>query len=258
MEEQFITQIPSLSFNTKRRKYPYSYEFLNRSFDFSEGSLLPYNPKIKGVGFNSKSTNGQSNDGKGGMGGLYAMIGQIGNSLPQAKRNEAFINSVYGRRAWAGRDKISKGFDTGEKALGAIPNPLTQAIAGFSKLGRGIGRQTTDEYGIYKNKFSEGIDNSFNPERGVHQVSSVFKDAFDGKGFDMNNLVNLGSMGFLGESSAQKEAKKMKNLFIKSNEINEMQQNQLIGNQISSAIPKYQAPVYGKNGMKFKTKFSGY
>lgn len=243
MEEEFsfAQQVPGLSFNAKRRN-PYSYEFLSRPFDMGENRL----PSSSG------------SNAKGNQTSLYAAIGAIGDSLPQAKRDENFMNSVYGRAAFGQRRGVAKGFDTGEKALGAIPIPITQAIAGFSKLGRGIGRQTTNEYGIYKNKFSEMVDNSFNPERGLTQSIGAVKDVFNGGGLDGQNLLNLGTMGILGQSSEQRKAKRMKTLYNLDKATQQMTQNEMLGKKIGNMIPAYQAPAYGRNGMKFKSKLSTY
>jgi hypothetical protein len=227
MNEEFrMRQIPGLSFNTRRRD-PYAFQYKN-GFSMESSSL----PKFGGS--------------------VYGAIGAIGDSLPAAKRNEEFMNSSIGRQAMS--DGVSRGFDLGEKGLSSIPTPLTQAIAGFSKLGRGIGRQTTNEYGLYKSKFGEVVDNSFNPERGVSHSINVAKDVFDGGKFDWSNALNLASNGLLGRSAQQRKLEQAKNIFLQQKDMATIETNEQLGR--ATMAPKFQAPAYGRKGLKIRTKFS--
>lgn len=205
-----------------------------------------------GMGTDLKGSGGMG----GGMGsGMGMLAGMAGSMMPEAKRNSEFASSgISGNMNRM--DRVNAGFEKGEKALASIPLPITQAIAGFSKLGRSIGKQTTDQYGLYKSKGSEMVDNVFNPAKGFAHSQSTVKDIFNGGGFDMKNAVNLGTAGLFGKSALQRQAEKEKKLFQMKQSNDTLLKNATLGATLTNSAPKYQAPAYGKNGMKFPTKFS--
>lgn len=247
MEEEEYYQVPGLSFNSKRRKNPFSLDGMMNSFDMGGDQLSPFKGKSAAGGMKGPSA---------GMGLVGAAAGAIGSMLPEPKRNSNFMDSAYGRKAFGTRNSVDKGLQTGEKVLGAIPLPITQIISGFSKLGRAVGKQTTNEYGIYKSKGAAVVDNVLNPTTAITRGVGVVKDIFDGGKFNAKSALNFATLGVLGESSEQAKAKKMKRLFDAANQVTTLEKNAEVGRQISDSIPRYQAPMYGRKGLKIRSKFS--
>lgn len=243
MEEEEYYQVPGLSFNSKRRKNPFSIDGMMNSFDMGTDKLSPF-----------KSGSGMP---KGmGMGIAGAAAGLVGGLLPEPKRNDSFMDSAYGRKAFGTRQGIDKGIAAGEKLAGSVPLPITQAIAGFSKLGRAIGKQTTNQYGIYKSRGAGVVDSALNPTTMFTKGAGVIKDIFDGGKFNAKSALNFATLGALGESAEQAKAKKMKRLFDAANQVTTLEKNAEVGRQISDSIPRYQAPMYGRKGLKIRSKFS--
>lgn len=127
-----------------------------------------------------------------------------------------------------------------------------QLIGGAIKLGQGIGKTTTDPYGVYKSKGSEAVDNMFDLSKGLSKTSDVLsKPSWEG-------AASLASFGLFGSDSTQNELKKARDLAKKRQFASQSEQNDQTGARSRAAIGGFQAAPYGKKGMKFgtKTKFS--
>ena len=113
-----------------------------------------------------------------------------------------------------GTDKLEelRNFKTSDKeadaaagAISAIP-VYGQFVAAGMKLGNQIGKRTTDEFGIYKDRKSAIIDQNFNVAAGIQN----FKDMRKG-GTNAKSVTTLLSGGIFGKSATQQ--KRQKNIF---------------------------------------------
>lgn len=124
---------------------------------------------------------------------IGAGLGAAGQVLENS--NQLNINDYTNER-----ERTTNQVDAGIGAVGAI-NPL---VAGFMKLGQGIGKQTIDEDGLYKNKVGEFIDNNVNPTTGIQNLKDFSKD------ITWSTAANQLTGGLFGTSASQKKAEKAK------------------------------------------------
>lgn len=118
--------------------------------------------------------------------------------------------------------------------VGAI-NPI---VGGFMKVGQGIGSQTVDSDGVYKNRAGSFIDNNVNPTTGIQNFKDYSKD------ISWETTLSQFSGGLLGESASQKRAKEgivSRNRKMAS-DLEKESQNSLLN---------YPTNGYAKYGMKF-------
>lgn len=152
--------------------------------------------------------------------------------------------------------------NSGEQAANAIASGIQavpvwgQIVGAGMKLGQGIGKQTTDEYGLYKSKGAEVVDNVFNPSTHLQG----WKDFFDKP--DAGQLVNNLTLGVFGSNRRQRELERLKRRYEFDKIMTGAAKNEQAGAAMSNSLPAYQAPRYGKDGMKLTvrhtTKFSNF
>lgn len=246
----------------------YSYEFLSKPFSVDDSNLPQVNTNATNSQQVANSMHGENpaglpkqqiNRGANNMNGIYAGVNAAGAMMPKQDYTSSFgqYSETLQKRA-----KVEKGFETGENAIGAIP-VLGTAIAGFSKIGRGIGAQTVDkETGIYKSKAGAAVDSNFNPVSGVSGAIDIHKDLLsldsDKTKVDWSNILNYATMGILGKSAAQTKLKKEKAAFDHRNQVNKLVKNDSLNALANSDNQGYQAESYGNKGMKIRTKLSIY
>jgi hypothetical protein len=155
--------------------------------------------------------------------------------------NQEFA-SLYRKDEMATKKQV----DAGIGAVGAIPG-WGQLVAGGLKAGQAVGKATKDEYGIYKNGASSFVDKMFDPNEGIGGL----KRMFDEPSFD--NIANQLSMGIVGKNTRQEELKHDKKVFEfdKMNSANSS--NERAGTMLKNSLPVYQAPAYGREGLKMRT-----
>lgn len=252
------------SFNQQSPKRDiYSYEYLSRPFQLEDttlpqiNSLSETNPNSTTVGNalnKPKRTPEESARNKSTLQGIYGGLYAAGSMLPKQDYTSDFANQS---KTLQQRQKVEKGFDTGEKAVAAIPGVGT-AVAAFSSIGRGIGAQTVDKNGVYKSKASSAVDSNFNPVSGVSGALGIAKDVFDGGGINYDNIGNYATMGIFGKSASQTALKKEKSAFDIRNMYSKISDNQSKGALSSVNNANYKAVSYGAKGMKIRTKLSKY
>lgn len=185
---------------------------------------------------------------------LGSMMNMGANAADSAldDENEDFM-AKYGQD----KAKADKMADTGIAAISAIPGWGTVIGAGL-KAGQAVGKASQDEYGIYKSKSGEFFDKSFNPTEGIGGL----KRMFDEPTFD--NVANQLSLGLVGKNTRQEELKHAKKVFEFDKTTRQAAQNAQAGAMMKNSLPVYQAPAYGKDGLKlgagkrFSSKFSNF
>ncbi len=155
-----------------------------------------------------------------------------------------------GNQGTQGSEKTANAIATGVQAI-----PVWGQIVGAGmKIGQGIGKQTTDEFGIYKNKGSEIVDNIFNPTTHIQNIKDNFKNP------TASGITNMLTLGAFGKSANQRRLEHLRDVFRYDQSMSKVAQNERMGAKIHNSLPSYQAPRYGKEGMKlaprYKTKFS--
>lgn len=149
-----------------------------------------------------------------------------GSSIPPPSR----IETDYTKS----RQNTNTSVNAGVEAVGAI-NPI---IGGALKLGQGIGEQTTDEFGLYKNGTGEFIDNSFNPNTGIQNLKDFSsKPTWSG-------AANQFSLGLFGTSASQERALKGRDSYYRK-------QRQGIADYSQGILANYPTMGYAKYGMKY-------
>jgi hypothetical protein len=97
-------------------------------------------------------------------------------------------------------------------------------------IGTGVDRATKDEFGIYGSGGGQVLDRILDP---VGNITDLFTGGYDqeGRKSKRRQFQNREVAGAIG-------------------------QNRQTGNIVRNNLPKYTAPSYGKQGMKFKSKFA--
>lgn len=233
MEEELLTQIPGLSFNARRRQRdPYSYEFLTRPFDFGDNHRLStFKP-------NDNSTFKPEGAGKGSS-PLGPMLGTMGGVA------DRFIGPGQGNAT--GMERSSKYSSFMEKhqksnqirggvenALISSGNPYGMAAGAIMKGARALDNKVfRNDDGLYKSQGAKWASSLLSPSMMISNIAT-------------------------GEMFNQKALRKELTTVKTGANMDEMVKNEEVGRQINSMIPHYQAPAYGRRGMKIRTKFSGY
>lgn len=169
--------------------------------------------------------------------------------------------------AMEGSDKINQGFkernrnlftsDARRKQLESAGfqsgNVYGMIGAAVSAAGRQVDKASKDEFGMYKSKAGEFFDNSFDWGNGIE----FWKDTLNGK-VDGEGVMNQLSLGLIGKSRRQRELGKAKQVFEFENTARSAQSHKEAGSEFANSLGRYEAPAYGRKGMKIRTKFSGY
>lgn len=231
MEEEFITQIPGLSFNAKRRpRDPYSYEFLTRPFDFGDSHRLSTFKPSDNSAFKPEGA------GNSPLGPVLGTAGAVadrfvgpsqGNAVGMGRSSK--YASAIGKNAKA--NQIRGGV---ENTLLSTGNPLGMAAGAIMKGTRALDNKVfRNDDGLYKSQGAKWASSLLSP-------STLISNIATGDLFNQKALRNELTVAKTGAN------------------MDEMVKNEEVGRQINSMIPRYQAPAYGRRGMKIRTKFSGY
>ena len=105
-------------------------------------------------------------------------------------------------------------------------NPYAMAAGVVLKASNALNKSAQDEFGVIKDSGKAIAAGILNPIQGV--------------------ATALG----------QKKRREARDQFISTKVSGNLAENRAAGNAISNSIPEYQAPGYGKHGMKISTKFS--
>lgn len=167
----------------------------------------------------------------------------------KAKRLTAYRKMAYGGDTLLSpRQQAEESQKKLEGAVGSIP-VYGQIIQGFSALGRGIGKQTTDQDGIYKNKFNEAVDNSFNPSTAINNIKGIASGDTSA-----SNILNFATLGIAGKGLGQEQAEEFKRQ--RQSKID--QQSLLEGAQKLNSFDTAGSntnSIYAKYGGKISTKY---
>jgi hypothetical protein len=143
---------------------------------------------------------------------------------PQQKVNAEFmnrnpnINTQMKRIGGISNTLSSAGLKSG--------NPIAMGVGAALKIGSGLSNSAKDQFGVVKDSGKAIVGGMLNPIEGI------------------STLLN------------QNEIKDAKTKFVNTEVNKSISDTTRTGNAISNSIPQYQAPGYGKLGMKLKTKFS--
>lgn len=194
----------------------------------------------------SKATKSKSGGGNA-AGAVFGGLSELMDSSVKSNTNQDFKSRN------ADLFKFSDGQNDARKKLEsagfASGNPYAMIAAGVSAVGRQVDKATKDQYGIYKNKTGEFLDNSFDIGNGIE----FFKDAFDGK-VDAEGIGNQLSLGLIGKSTRQRKFLAKKKAFEYNRDMSQANQSKQQGAMIQNSLPKFKAPEYG---LGVKSKFNG-
>lgn len=198
----------------------------------------------KGMGFNLASA-------------LQQGIGQVGGGQTTSIRDEEFqaYRDIYDAGG-ANTDREVRSITSGiSDAVGAIPGWGTVISLGL-KAGSIIGDKTKDDYGIYSSKGGEYVNRAINPMEGAAGVRHALENP------TWNNIGNQLSGGLLGKDTRQEELKRLKKQYDYDVIKSKAAESDYNGAVLKNSIPVYQAPAYGREGLKipkgrrFYSKFS--
>lgn len=233
MEEELLTQIPGLSFNAKRKpRDPYSYEFLTRPFDFGDSH------RLSTFKSNDSSSFKPEGAGKGGspLGPILGSMGAVADRfIGPGQGNATGMERSSKYSSFMEKRQKSNQIQGGvENALLSSGNPYGMAAGAILKGGRALDNKVfRNDDGLYKSQGAKWASSLTNPATLVSNIAT-------------------------GEMFNQKALRRELTTAKTGANIDEMVKNEEVGKQINSMIPRYQAPAYGRRGMKIRTKFSGY
>lgn len=187
-----------------------------------------------------------------GGAGVYGASKAFSSSMDQPINQDYYSKSNYFRSAIEKQKNIEKGIDAASTAAAAVPGPGWAVAAGL-QIGKGVGKATKDQYGIYKNRASQVVDNVVDPAKQVQSIENVFRHPGD-----TSNVINSLSMGIFGRDQSNTEAIKKRDLYVQQGITEAAGRAEVAGGNIRAGIGGYQAAPYGKKGMKLrmKTKYS--
>lgn len=220
------------------RRSIYSADYLTQPLEIEQESLPQMN-KVKTPGTQKGSI----------YGALYGVGSELTNN---SQANPDFASQSPSLQK---AQRTEQTFNTAKSAVAAVP-VIGTAIAGFASVGQAVGKTTTDQYGKYKSKGAEILDNNVNPLTGVKNVLSITGDIGNGGKFDWENVANFATSGLIGKTTAQKALEKEKSFFDMKKIVDKSMKNQQQG--ALNATANFKALPYGRNGMKIRTKLSSY
>lgn len=172
-----------------------------------------------------QNAGGDQSNGGMGMGQWGKLAGTAGNFLSSAgnamEQNQGPIDPYVNQSTSNLRDHGAQdAVGTGMAALGAIPNPITQAISGFYQLGTGIRKVISpeDQYGVPKNFVAaSGISPSYALQKSIN-----IGKGYDRKGRDLKDRSGKGFASFISHGiTGQKEMNKMRDSAINRSRVEE-------------------------------------
>ena len=165
-----------------------------------------------------------SDQGKGIAGAAGGIIDTLS---PQQKTNDEFLSR---NQNIAGQLNKTAGLTKGiSNAALMSGNPIAMAAGAAMKIGSGLTKSATDEFGVVK----EGLGNKLKSYAGA-----MFNP------LEMTSLLN------------QDDRREAKTTFANTEVATAKAENTRVGNQISNSVPRYTAPSYGRKGLKLTSKFS--
>jgi hypothetical protein len=186
---------------------------------------MPELPQINTVAMPEQKGGGM---GAGALGAIGQGAGSIIDALtPQEKVNQEFMSRNQNiQKQLDTTSQLTSGISNAAMATG---NPFAMAGALAMKGGSALAKGATDKFGVTK----EGFGNKLK-----HIAGATL------------NPVEL--IGLLNQGDREKS----KNRFVNTEVASKTSQNQELGNVISNSLPQYQAPSYGRQGLKLISKFS--
>lgn len=161
----------------------------------------------------------------------------------------SFGHSSYFSKQQSRQADLDRGTDIAASAAQAIPG-VGSAIGAGLELGKAVGHATKDQYGIYKSKGAEVADNFLDVPGHLAELGDVITHP------SLSGLVNFATFGSFGKNRLNEEAKKQKQISITQNMNDSIGASETAGQRASSLVGGYQAPGYGKKGIKLRTRFS--
>lgn len=186
---------------------------------------MPDLPQINTIAMSGQRGGGMS---AGGMEAIAGGASSIIDALtPQEKVNQEFMSRNQNVMNQINTtDKLTSGVSNAALSSG---NPYAMAAGLLMKGGSALTKSATDEFGVGK----KGFGNTLKRHAGA-----------------MLNPIELVSL------LNQDERKESKERFVNTEVATKTSQNQELGNTISNSLPRYQAPSYGRQGLKLISKFS--
>jgi hypothetical protein len=186
-------------------------------------------------------------------GGILSQGASMGGAMLDKQREPSNDMMTYGgtqaQSILANQQKANQG---GQAVEGIVSNfgPIGMAIGGISKLaGKAFGQNEFGEYtgSKFGAKSKEFFNRSLNMKEGVAGLMDTFKRP------TADNIKSQLTLGLWGKDSRQKDAAKLR----RAMEINKMNEKFISAEQNNAMVshPKYQAPAYGRLGLKL-SKFS--
>jgi hypothetical protein len=195
--------------------------------------------------FNQDMTQQGGSEGQGGGMGFGNMLSQAASAIPEAQQ-QAPPSNDYGV-TFEGDTGPAKGAADTVKGIKTVFSAIPvwgQAVAAGMAIGDKIGGGTKDEFGIYKNKGSEVVSNIFSPTTQVSNIMDNLRDP------SWEGVANMATLGIVGKTGRQRELERLKKRYEFDVASRGASQNEQAGNVIKNSLPVYQAPRYGKEGMK--------
>ena len=177
------------------------------------------------------------------LGSAIATAGQLVGSAIESKK--PLEETDYTGKLQTSRAQAKAGVTAIGTGISAI-NPLVGgAVLAAGAIGNAVGSQTVDEFGQYKSRTGNFLDENLNMTTGYQGVVRALKGKQTASG-----VVNKLTHGLLGKSDNQKEAEKGKAQFERDRlrKIRERSQQTLADYPIYGRPDQ---PVYAKYGAKF-------
>lgn len=142
-------------------------------------------------------------------------------------------NSAASYSRFMNRSQMANTFQgRAENALLGSGNPTAMGVGAALKGLRAIDNKLLrGDDGLYRSNAAKWVSSIVNPTMLVRNIAS-------------------------GEMFGSRALRRDMNLAKLAEENEKILRNQQVGAQIQNSIPRFQAPAYGRRGMKFRTKFS--
>lgn len=167
----------------------------------------------------------------------------VSSSISPQKSNQDFMSRGFGDSL----TKENKAEQARAKLEGVAANfgPVGAAVAGVSAVGRAVDNATKDEFGIYRSKGAMALDKVLDPVGNIQDLVTA-----DWKNFSFKNAVR-------GDAFGEQDARrKERDQYFNNLQAEQITANEALGAKLRASTPVYQAPAYGRYGMKFKSRFA--
>lgn len=196
--------------------------------DFSKmlGNGAPIADMSKFTSGFGKGLEGISGSGMGAAVGQG--VGMASDIISPKKVNQKFMDQnsdvAAALKKEMGINEVRANVMNSVAALG----PWGMVVSGADAISRTVDRASKDDFGVYKSKFGKVADRILDPVGNVMDVAS---------------------------GTTQQDKIDARTKFFNVQDTNVIAQNKKVGNIVKNTSPNYKAAAYGRQGIKFKSKF---